>query len=201
MPDAIVTTLSDSDYTQSAARIDPAMSPLLLRAFAEVESGGRSGFGPAGLPVIAYEGHIFRKYTKSKYDAQYPLLSYPYKVKAGPEWKQNNKDQATAYQTLAAASALDADAAQMACSWGMFQVMGFNYADCGYGDVGAFVTGMKSGAKAHIDAFVAFCLKRKGMKAAMLGKQYATMATLYNGPNFGDYDKRIEKAYTRLGGK
>ena len=72
----------------------------MIRAFAEVESGGKSGFGPSGLPIIAYEGHIFRKYTKGAFDNANPELSYRYRQKAGPEWQQNNKNQDTAWKTL-----------------------------------------------------------------------------------------------------
>ncbi len=53
----------------------------------------------------------------------YPLLSYRYVIKAGPQWRINNKNQDSAWKTLEEALALDHDAALQACSWGMFQVM------------------------------------------------------------------------------
>lgn len=109
-------TLSDADYAQAARRLGPGVRPALLRAFAEVESGGKSGFGADGLPIIAYKGHIFRRYTHKKYDLTHPLLSYPYVKKAGPEWRVNNHGQKTAWKTLMEATALDHDAALMACS-------------------------------------------------------------------------------------
>src|SRR5271166_4311755 len=83
--------LTEANFAAAADALKPGVQLAMIRAFAEVESGGKSGFGPSGLPIIAYEGHIFRKYTNGKYDKSHPLLSYPYKKKAGPEWQANNK--------------------------------------------------------------------------------------------------------------
>lgn len=192
--------LTDQDFTAAAERLKPGVQAAMIHAFAEVESGGRSGFGSAGLPVIAYEGHIFRKLTNHIYDATHKLLSYKYVKKAGPEWQINNSDQATAWKTLEEAMALDHDAALQACSWGMFQVMGFNYSTCGYTSVDDFVTAMKAGERGQLDAFVGFCLKTHGLRKALAGKDFVQCATLYNGQDYGDYDKRIERAFKKHGG-
>jgi hypothetical protein len=85
------TQLTANDYQTAASALGSGISAAIVQAFAEVESGGRSGFGPSGLPVIAFEGHIFRKYTGKKYDSTHPKLSYKYVKKAGPEWKENTK--------------------------------------------------------------------------------------------------------------
>ena len=85
--------LTSSDYQAAATSLGSGISSAIIQAFAEVESGGRSGFGLDELPVIAFEGHIFRKYTGKKYDATHPKLSYKYVKKAGSEWLENNKNQ------------------------------------------------------------------------------------------------------------
>lgn len=195
-----VGNLTAADFAAAAKSLGHDIDPTLIRAFAEVESGGKSGFGHEGLPVIAFEGHIFRKLTGRKYDKDHPLLSYRYIKKAGPEWQDNNKDQKTAWATLQAAIALDNDAALQSCSWGMFQVMGFNDAKCGYPGVKAFVAAMKAGERGQLDAFVGFCKNTTGMIMALRDKNFASMATLYNGKDFGNYDRRIEKAYKKHGG-
>lgn len=194
------TKLTAGDYQAAATSLGGGISAAIIQAFAEVESGGRSGFGPAGLPVIAFEGHIFRKYTEKKYDATHPKLSYKYVKKAGPEWKENNKDQKTAWITLNTAMELDAAAAVKACSWGMFQVMGFNYSACGYDSATSFVAAMKAGEQGQLKAFVAFCKAVPGMVEALKSKNFVKMATLYNGEDYGDYDTRISKAYKKHGG-
>lgn len=194
------TQLTASDYQAAASKLGSGISAAIVQAFAEVESGGRSGFGPSGLPVIAFEGHIFRKYTGKKYDSTHPKLSYKYVKKAGPEWKENNKDQKTAWKTLNAAMELDAAAAVKASSWGMFQVMGFNYSACGYDSVNSFVADMKAGEQGQLKAFVSFCKAVPGMVDAIKNKNFVKMATLYNGADYGDYDVRISKAYKKHGG-
>ncbi|PHN18579.1 N-acetylmuramidase family protein [Pseudomonas sp. ICMP 460] len=191
-------TLTEADFQGAAAQLGNGISVNLIKAFATVESGGRSGFGPAKMPVIAFEGHIFRKYTQQKYDATYPLLSYPYTQKAGPQWRANNKDQAKAWETLIAAFNLDPNAALMSASWGMFQIMGFNFAACGYASVVEYVTVMKVNAGQQLMAFVGFCRKNPALVKAMKNKDYVGMASLYNGKDYGDYDKRIKKAFDAL---
>jgi hypothetical protein len=37
------------------------------------------------------------------------------------------------------------------------------------------------------------------MVQAMIAKNFATMASLYNGADYGDYDQRIAKAYKNHG--
>lgn len=187
--------------TEAAANsLGADISVAIIRAFAEVETGGKSGFGPDGLPIIAYEGHIFRKLTGHKFDNLHPNLSYKYVKKAGSVWRSNNKDQKVAWKTLSDAMALDHDAALQSCSWGMFQVMGFNYNACGYKNVDEFVAALKTAESGQLDAFVGYCKSAKGITAAMKNKNYVQMAMLYNGSDYGDYDKRIEKAYKKHGG-
>jgi len=192
--------LTENDFIEEAAALDPAMPAALVHAFADVECGGRCGFGPSGRPVIAYEGHVFARLTHHQYDATHPLLSYKYVRKAGPEWQANNKDQATAWATLNEAAALDHAAALQACSWGMFQVMGFNYSTCGYDNVDGFVDDMKRGPRGQLNAFVGFCKAKPDLLAAMLARDFGTIAMLYNGRDCGDYARRIERAYKNHGG-
>jgi hypothetical protein len=203
-------TLTDKDFAEAATALDPKVPSALLHAFARTESGGKSGMDSKGRPIIAYEGHVFRRYTACKagkppvtthpYDATYPLLSYPYKKKAGPEWQKNNKDPDASWATLDAALALDHDAALKACSWGMFQVMGFNFEACGYDTVDAFVAEMKASERGQLNAFVGFCKSTPGMVTAMIAKNFVNMASLYNGSDYGDYDKLIAKFYKEYGG-
>lgn len=187
--------LTDADYQNAGAQLGGVIAVNIIKAFASVESGGRSGFGPAGMPMIAYERHIFHKYTQNKYDGSHPQLSAPYMTKADLQWRTNNKDQATAWRTLVDAFKLDQQAALMSASYGMFQIMGFNYAACGYKNVVDFVAAMKLNAGQQLKAFVGFCSKNPALFKAMKSKDFAGMARNYNGSDYGDYDKRIQKAF------
>lgn len=191
-------TLTEADFQVAATQLGNAIAVNIIKAFAIVESGGRSGFGPALMPIVAFEGHIFRKYTQQKYDKAYPLLSYLYLEKAGPQWRANNKDQATAWKTMLAAFNLDPEAALMSASYGMFQIMGFNFAACGYKNVFDFVAALKLNAGQQLRGFVGFCSKNPALIKAMKTKDYIGMARNYNGKDYGDYDNRIKKAYEAL---
>lgn len=196
-----ISKLTPADFDSAAKSLGAGISTAIIRAFAEVESGGRSGFGPEGLPVIAFEGHIFRKLTGKKYDTTHPRLSYKYVKKAGPEWQANNADQKTAWNTLRQAIELDSDAALQSCSWGMFQVMGFNYKGCGFASVDEFVASMKAGERGQLDAFVGFCKSSNALLEAMRANNFAKMAELYNGADYGNYDVKIKNAFEKYSGK
>ena len=60
-------SLTEQDYTDAWENLNRRVELNIIKAFSIVESGGRSGFNALNLPIIAYEGHIFRKYTKRKY--------------------------------------------------------------------------------------------------------------------------------------
>lgn len=194
-------TLSESDFQNAATQLGSGISVNIIKAFATVESGGRSGFGPAKLPVIAFEGHLFQRYTKHIYDQAHPLLSYTYKKKAGPQWQINNKDQTKAWETMATAFALDQEAALMSASWGMFQIMGFNFASCGYKTVFEFSAALKVNAGNQLKAFLGFCSKSPALMKAMKTKDFTGMARNYNGEDYGNYDVLMQKAYEKLEGK
>jgi hypothetical protein len=111
---------------------DPTWAPLAqslnveaaaLRAVAAVESAG-SGFlpEPSPLPKVLFEGHAFHRLTQGRFDASHPTLSYP-------KWTKQfySKTGAGEWDRLNAACALDRTAALQSASWGMFQIMGFNY--------------------------------------------------------------------------
>jgi hypothetical protein len=193
------TKLSDLDYQNAAKALGAEIA--MVRAFAIVESGGKSGFGPTGFPLIAFEGHKFRKLTKRAYDKTYPLLSYEYKKKAGPEWQANNRTQSQALETLKKAMLLDSSAALKSCSWGMFQIMGEYHKDCGFNTVESFVEAMKEGEPPQLLAFISFCKRKPGLQRALTGKDFVNCARLYNGEDYGIYDKLIRKEYEKQSSK
>ncbi|MBU5638522.1 N-acetylmuramidase family protein [Geomonas sp. Red69] len=193
--------LDETDFIDAANSLNLKDSVAIIKAFAEVECGGHKGFGPDGRPILAFEGHVFRRLTKRKHDLSHPLLSYQYRVKAGPQWKKNNRDHATAWFTLRQALALDFDAALHSCSWGMFQIMGFNYRSCGFSRVVDFVKAMKSGERQQLLAFIEFCKARGELIAAIAAKNFKKMALIYNGEDYGNYDTLIQNAYRQYAAK
>jgi N-acetylmuramidase len=183
--------LTEADYTASAQRLGVEIPAI--KAVALVESRG-DAFDGRGRPKIMYEGHWFRKFTNNRYDLSHPHLSFGYArdvVKRYQSWNQ--------YSRLYEAMVLDPQAAIKASSWGKFQVMGFNHAECGYSDVVAFARAMQTSESSQLQAFEAFCAS-KGLIAKLKDKDWAAFANGYNGGDSAanNYDAKMKEAYDRF---
>ena len=101
------------------------------------------------------------------------------------------------YKRLTKAYQLDKSAALQSCSWGKFQIMGFNYKNAGYPDVFSFVKGMSSGDPAHIRAFLKFARNNPVLLDGLRNKDYEKIAEGHNGASWrsvnADYASNIEK--------
>jgi hypothetical protein len=196
----------------------------LIYGIAKQESAKSSFIKVDGrtVPSILYERHIFRRYTSphmkppSPYEHDNPEICGPaYHVTHKGEGKEkglaiDNVTKKVAlpqdiygpgglhqYERLCKAYALDRAAALEACSWGKFQLMGFNYKAAGYSDVFAFVKGMSSGDAAHIKAFLKFAKSNKTLLSGLQNTNYEQIAEGHNGADWRrvnpHYATNIEK--------
>jgi hypothetical protein len=188
-------TLTDADFARAAKELN--VEEAAIRAVAEVEAAG-AGFLPDGRPSILYEAHIFHKETGGKHagakDRRGVALS-------SPSWNKNlyGATGAAQHARYEDARALNPDAANKACSWGTFQILGQNHKACGFDSSQEFVDAMwTGGASAHLDAFVKF-IKANNLDGSLRNKQWATFARGYNGPGYAQnaYDKKMAAAYAR----
>lgn len=85
----------------------------------------------------------------------------------------------------------------MSCSWGKFQIMGFNYAVCGFTSVGAFVDAMKE-SEENTDAFVEFIISEH-LADELRRHDWKGFARTYNGAGYAEnkYDTKMAAAYRR----
>jgi N-acetylmuramidase-like protein/papain like protease len=182
------------DSWKSLARSLAVEAPV-LRAVAAVEAAG-SGFLPGDptKPKVLFEGHAFHRLTGGRFAADRPDLSYPkwdktkYSGSLVGEWKR-----------LDEACALDRAAALQSASWGMFQIMGFNYSYCGCPDVEAFVALQRAGGDKQMECFARF-VARPPYLAALQAKDWETFAKAYNGPAQAknNYAQKMAAAYATL---
>jgi hypothetical protein len=165
------------------------VEPDAVLAVAEVESAG-SGFLADGRPAILFEAQWFHKFTGGRYDASNPDIS-------SPVWNRSlYRGGVAEYDRLNEAMALDAEAAFKSASYGLFQIMGFNYAACGFPNVMAYWDAMKKGENEQIEAFTNFINDNPGLRQALQFKDWASFARLYNGPGaVAQYSGRISAAY------
>jgi peptidoglycan hydrolase-like protein with peptidoglycan-binding domain len=184
------TPLRPADFATAAASLDCDVAAI--QAVAKVESA-RAAFDDLGRPTILYERHLFRRFTKGKFDNR-PDLSNP---EAGGYGKFSEQ-----YGKLQRAYKLDEEAALKACSWGMFQILGSNHRAAGFETVSPYVKAMCQTELDQLNAFVSFIRNNAGMHAGLRQHDWETFARLYNGPAFhkNRYDERMADAHRQLSG-
>lgn len=184
--------LTEKDYMDAARSLKCEVEAV--KAVAKVESKG-SGFLPDGQVKILYEPHIFGRYTGYKFNKAHPDLSRSSWSRAA--YGAGGQHQ---HDKLARAVVLDKEAALMSCSWGEFQVMGFNWKVCGYNNLQAFVNDMYT-AQGQLRAFVGY-VKGRGLADELQRRDWAGFALGYNGSGYREtkYDSKMEQEYNRLKG-
>lgn len=167
-----------------------------IRAVAQVEAGPLGGFLNSGDPVILYERHIFDRQTAGAFRAN-TLTIGNHTYKLSDPTSGDYGSTAIQYDKLMAALKLNRSAAMKACSWGLFQILGLNFARCGFDSVESFVKAMEDSVDEHLKAFVSFVRSDHVLLAALIAKEWSTVAQLYNGPNYeiNHYDQKLVAAY------
>jgi hypothetical protein len=148
-----------------------------------VETSG-CGFLADGRTKILFERHVFSKQTGGRFDAKHPDLSNP--VAGG------YLGDAAEYTRLRRALALDREAALLATSWGLGQIMGYNAKYAGYASVGAMVEAFGASESAQVVGMAAF-IKSQGLATALQSHDWTRFARGYNGPAYkkNNYDTRL----------
>lgn len=167
----------------------------VMKAIRQVE-GKSDGFFPDGRPIILFERHKFYKYLglsqgtamASKVFSMYPDIC---NSQAG-----GYSSGEAEYDRLERATEIDSDAAYMSASYGMFQLMGFNYATGGYSDVNEMVSAHAESEQNQFRAIVGFIKANPSLLRAVLNKDPVGIARNYNGSNYAinSYDKKLRAA-------
>lgn len=191
------TRLCDADFTAAGAQMD--VQPAAIKAFWQTEANG-AGFQD-GLPKILPEPHRFSRATGHRYDATHPLISYP-------RWGQRpyQKTQDGRYRQLLDMVHLDIDAGFGSVSYGAPQIMGENFAVCGY--VGSFqlAEAMARDEATQLRAFMGFV---RGCGILPYLRQvdgspgsWEPVALRYNGTGYrsNNYHVKMAKSFVAFGG-
>jgi hypothetical protein len=182
--------LSLTDYCNAAAYLGVPLSAI--RAVDAVESAG-SGYLPSGRPKILFEGHIFHRLTKGKYDKTNPTISYP-------TWtKQFYKGGEAEYTRLEEAIKLDEDAALKSASWGRFQILGQNFKAAACSNVSNFVERCFQSEGFQIQEFTDY-IERESLGGYLKHGEFASFARHYNGPEYqrNHYDTKLTNANAKF---
>lgn len=188
--------LEEADFQKAAEILNVEVAAI--KAVQEVETGGKGGFLKKEFPAILFEGHIFWNELKKR-NIQPEKLVYGNEDILYPKWtKSYYKGGIAEYERLQRAIAIHEEAANCSASWGMFQIMGFNYSLCGCESVDLFVSEMKKSEGTQLLLFTTF-LRKNGWDKYLRQHDWAEFARHYNGPSYKDnkYDEKIENAYNK----
>jgi hypothetical protein len=138
-----------------------------------VESGGR-GFDASGKKLILqFESLVFSRATgiaRSK-DNNWA-------------WDENVVDvQSAEWKAFNEAFKIDKTKAMESTSWGLPQIMGFNYKQAGYDSVDAMLDDYKKGELQQVVSLIKFIQNSPKLYKAVLEKDYEEIANRYNGSN------------------
>lgn len=155
------------------------LEPNVLLAVMAVESSG-SGFEKDKIK-IQFEPYWFKRYTG---------LKIPNGVEGqGPEWEAFDKAQD-----------INEDAAYMATSWGLGQIMGFNHVSAGYKSAKEMAIDFMVNEYNQLKGMLLHIKSKPKMYQALVNKDWATFAYYYNGSEYQQfqYDIRLKRAYDKL---
>lgn len=184
--------LTDADFEKAAS--DLGVHPSYIRGVMKIEAKYGS-FDTNGRPTILFERHKFRNNTvpPGKFNDTNPDLS-------GPPYGRGGYGLLSAqWGKLAAACALDPEAAFMACSWGAFQVMGEHAARLGYGSAYMMAHMLRESEAQHLETFVRYvkCFNLvKALQACRPGNPDSCRAFCqgYNGADYEQFFYHIKFA-------
>lgn len=185
---------SDDAVKQAAETL--GIPTALVKAVAVVESAGE-GFLKDGRPKVLFEAHHFSRLTGGRYDKTNPDVSSPHWDRSLYAGGKDSEERGVGeHKRLAAAAALDRKMALQACSFGAFQIMGFNWRALKYESLQNFVNAMYKDADSQLDGFVRFVQVNK-LDDELRSLNFGGFAQGYNGPSYksNKYDEKIASAY------
>lgn len=182
--------LTPNDYVVAAKELDCQVSAV--KAVTEVEAAG-DGFLADGRCDILFERHKFYKYAGqvlSPAALAKATLDYSNICNPIPGGYKGNEGE---YPRLELANSINPWAGLMSASWGMFQIMGFNWKSMGYDSVEAFVNASTKSEREQLYAFVRFVKADPRLLKAIRAKDWPAFASAYNGANYAinKYDVKL----------
>jgi hypothetical protein len=176
------------------------VEPAVLLAVAEVESAGKPFMRDGVTPRFLFEAHKFWKHLgpgeKRDRAARDGLARRSWNKKVQ---YQSQRTEQGRMDTLARARAIDEEAANKSCSWGLGQVMGEHAVAMKYPSATEMVAMMRGNVAAQVEVMARFIRLSPKMLADMRAKRWAAFAKAYNGPGYKEnaYDTKMAEAYER----
>ncbi|MBB5409391.1 hypothetical protein HDG34_003332 [Paraburkholderia sp. HC6.4b] len=198
--------LGAAAFQQAAAKL--GVDVATVQAVCQVEAKG-AGFLDNGQCIILFErAQLYRQLVPllpsaklSQLVSQYPTLinttagAY---LGGAAEWTRLSQAQ-----QIIKGGGVDPGVAYRACSWGLFQIMGYWFAELGYANVTDYVNAMQMSESHQLDAFVRFVtnMNSGAMLRYLKAKDWLHFALQYNGQaavTMNNYPQKLQDAYAAL---
>lgn len=147
-------------------------------------------------PQILFERHIFRKYTNGRFDSDAPEISGAPGAYGLLSEQYNKRTKGLA---LCAKAKLSVEPALQSASWGMGQVMGFNYDVARYKSAANMIQAMVRNEDAQLASMAGY-LRANGLADKLIKKDWTAFAKGYNGSSYWQnrYDVKLAEQYQRF---
>ena len=188
-----------TEHQIKLAALSSGIPYAALRSVIDVEVGNRSGFNADGTPTILFEPHIlWRELGNVFYITKRKQLADLFPDICSQKWDKSLYNVRPQHQKLYVASVLHWEAAHKSASFGIGQVMGFNYKALGYSTLKQFVDAMHESEAKQLDAMIRF-ITVNNLKGALIRKDWAAFAKGYNGAGYraNKYDDKLAVAYRK----
>jgi len=186
------TRLTNADYRRVAQEL--GVDVAAIKAVSKVE-GGSQGFVSPGKPTINFDITVFKqRIAKAGVSVATARKQAPIAF-ARVNTRRYGSYGAAQYARLEDASKVNRRVALESTFWGLFQIGGFNYRQCGCKDVEEMVRLMSDSEAMQLELFARF-IKNTGMVKYIRNHDWTGFARAYNGNRaVASYSAKIRRAY------
>jgi hypothetical protein len=189
-----MTKVLTQDQIHTAAN-EAGIEFAALRSVIQVECKG-SGFDTTGAPVILFERHIFYRQLSAEGKVGIQLKASHERPDLCNQEQGGYGLESAQHGRLQAACSYDRTAALESASWGLGQIMGYQWKALGYSALQDFINAMYKDEAGQLDAMIRF-IKVNKLVDYLNNHQWAAFAAKFNGPSYAinHYDTKLADAH------
>lgn len=193
--------LTEQDYRDIAAEM--GVEVAAIKAVVDIETGNvHRGFSDDGRALINFDQSIYRqRLARSGLSINRARAEAP-EAFGNLNISKYGSRQAAQWARLESAMAFDEDTALESAFWGMFQVGGFNWKECGCNSVREYVDLIGRSERDQLELFARFCRSRNLIRF-IRAKDWEGFALRYNGNGYKkmNYHTKMAAAYRKYSRK
>lgn len=165
-----------------------------IHAVIDVESRGY-GFDSQKRLIMLFEPHIFYRLLSAQNPSKLPIAIA--KGVAYKSWGQGSYPK-DSYPRLLEAVKVDLELALQSASWGLGQIMGFNYALCGFKSAKEMVENFMLDEEYQLEAMIKFIISA-GLADELRNHDWRGFARGYNGPGYAKngYHTKLRQSFIK----